>query len=480
MLGISETTSLSFTDMLKKYTLLVHGSEKTYPKRKLPFVRALSGETSMIDDLELRYEQRSIPLQIWAAPIYNSSGTVEYAITAFTDISDRLEIEKELTKTKDKALNALQIKSQFLANMSHEIRTPLNGIIGMTSLLEYTSLDEEQQEYVQTITASGENLLNIITDILDFSKMEAGKFSISALPLDLYQCFGDVLDLFAPKSAEKNLELVYYLAPTVPRYVRGDGTRIKQILANLISNAIKFTHQGEVVVRADACESEGGEIILNTSVSDSGIGISTKNQNLLFKSFSQVDNSTTRQYGGTGLGLSISKQLVELMQGSIEIESAPGAGTTFNFSIHLTKDVQPTQTRSTNLQNRAVLIVDDNHTSLTMLQDLLNHWKMKCYAFTSPAEALDFTKTNNQFDLAIIDIEMPEMNGIDLASKIVDTRASMPILFLDSPGSYAQKPDSSMPDSSVHNKRLLKPVHPEKLFSTLNEVLDLNQKASPV
>ena len=461
VLRVPDVSDKPFEKLTQAYTILRRQSGTPYPEEDLPIIRAFHGESCVVDDMLLCYEDARIPLQIWAAPIYNSAGAVEYAIAAFTDISERLEAEQELIDAKDEAFAASRVKNEFLANMSHEIRTPMNGVIGMTSLLEYTDLDEEQQDYLQTIKSSSEALLAIINDILDYSKIEAGKVELEFHPFDLHQCLADTLDLFAPRAFEKGVELAYYLHQSVPKHIQGDITRFKQVLSNLLSNAIKFTHEGEVVVSVESKPVGERQHLLNISVRDTGIGIPADRLGRLFQSFSQADGSTTRKYGGTGLGLSIAKQLVELMGGSIEVASSPGVGTVFQYSILAGAVDTPAPAIASSLKGHRALIVDDNETNRRILEEMLVLWGMVPRTCTSAEEALELLDASHAFDVALIDMQMPGMDGAELAQRIKARCHSLPLILLSSVGLHGGR------SASIFAARLFKPIHPSRLHDTL-------------
>lgn len=397
-------------------------------------------------------------------------------LRALTEDLDRKVRDRtvELVAATRIAEEANQAKSEFLANMSHEIRTPLNGIIGMTELALDTSLSLEQREYLTMVKSSADSLLSILNDILDFSKIEMRKLELEQIPFSVRDHLADLLKPLALRAEQKDLEVVCHVLPDVPNVAVGDPGRLRQVIVNLVGNAIKFTERGQILVQVEMMSKTATDLVLHYFVSDSGMGIPGDKQQAIFEPFKQADGSTTRRFGGTGLGLTISSTLVELMGGRIWLESEPLEGSTFHFTAHFgITDARP-EPASINLTDLPVLIVDDNSVNRRVLQDLLIRWKMRPTAVDSGAAALRALHEANEkrqpFGLVLLDANMPEMDGFEVARRIKDTPnlAGATIMMLSSSGQYDESNKCREVGIATH---LTKPVDQRELLSAIGRVL---------
>lgn len=436
------------------------------------------GEAHMDDQVFVRKDGSVFPVTIASRAIYNESGNIDTTVVAFQDISARKAAEASVVHAKDVAERANKVKGDFLANMSHEIRTPMNGIIGMADLALDTDLNTEQREYISIVKSSADALLNIINDILDFSKIESGKMDIDVIYFSLDQMLRDSIKSLAVRAHQKQLELLLHVAPDVPDRIIGDPGRLRQVIVNLVGNAIKFTESGEIEVSLKKIEGAlTGNAKLEFSVRDTGIGIPEEKFHTIFESFSQADTSTTRKYGGTGLGLSISTKIINLMGGQLNLNSTVGKGSTFFFTIDVPVISSDTLTRYQNtgeITGMPVLVADDNLSNQKILQEMLQSWGMKPTIVANGEDALHelerASTTKEPYALAILDVQMPEMNGFELVERIRQKPEHAPatVMMLTSAG---KRGDAAKCRELGIAGYLMKPVSQSDLFDAMMTAL---------
>ncbi len=446
----------------------------------LPLTRAIRQGVVVTNEewLLRRPDGTEVTLLTNAGPIRDAAGKIIGGVAAWQDISGRTRTREELRRAKESAEAASRAKSEFLANMSHEIRTPMNAIIGMTELTLDTQLSRVQQEYLEMIRTSADSLLRIINDILDFSKIEAGQLDLEEIEFDPREVVEKTMEALAVRAHQKGLELVCQSGEGLPTCVLGDPGRLRQVLINLVGNAIKFTEQGEVVVRAMICPespAEAGRVWLCFSVQDTGIGIPPDRMDLLFQSFSQVDSSISRNFGGTGLGLAISRNIVERMGGRIEVESRPGQGSCFRFSVSLALPGSDAAAAAPavppDIRGLRVLVIDDNATNRRILQGILSRWGMQTVVATGGEDGLRYLRQcrgGKGFDLLLVDSLMPGLDGFEVAEKIKEDPQLRDLLIMmvtseDLAGAVTRCRELGI------DRYLVKPVRQSELFNAIME-----------
>jgi len=416
-------------------------------------------------------------VHVLKVPFFDSDGNPIGVQAVYWDVTARIMAERQMEHARQAAEHANQAKSDFLANMSHEIRTPMNAIMGMTELVLSSELTMDQREHLEIVQGASDSLLALIDDILDFSKIEAGKLDLESTPFSLGERLGDTMKTLALRAHQKNLELAFRIAKDVPRVVVGDSHRIRQIIVNLVGNAIKFTEQGEVVLDVSLVEAEDTEVKLHFVVADTGIGISAKQQKTIFQAFEQADTSMTRRFGGTGLGLAISSRLVQLMGGRLWVESEQGVGSQFHFELTLPLGDEADEVAPVNpvhVRGARALVIDDNETNRRILEEMTTNWGM----FTTSAESANIAleiieeafDRGEPFSIVITDASMPEVDGFQLVEKLrSDSRfTNVPVLMLTS----ADRPgDIQRCQTLGIKRRMIKPVKQSELLQTIESTL---------
>ncbi|MBK5284673.1 MAG: response regulator [Bacteroidia bacterium] len=457
--GISIGAGYNLKNILpEKYRVILEGLHQ----------QALNGQRIVNEQYIETGKGEGLYLEISASPIRSESNVAQGVVYYISDIGNRKAAEQDLIKAKEAAETAASAKGNFLAMMSHEIRNPLNGVIGMAELLNNTTLTPKQREYLNSILISGETLLAVINDILDFSKIESSKMELEYKLLELKQSIEEAFDLLTPKAVEKNLQLQYFISPDVPYYIMGDSTRIRQVLLNLVSNAVKFTERGRITVSVKMSSHIADKIELEFAVSDTGIGIAPDKIDKLFQSFYQGDSSTARKFGGSGLGLAICKNLVVMMGGVIRAESTKGSGSTFYFTIQTTKAKAPEsgsnqKLGAAQLINSRVLIISDNATKVGSFSNYFHGWGMHPQVTDSYREALNWIRNNEHFDLIAIDAKIQEVNFRELVTQIrmLFPPAQLPIVIFNASGedeiyfNYSDKNISAVIPQNIDRSKLL-------------------------
>lgn len=434
--------------------------------------RPRQGKFDAADWTYIRKDGSRLTVHLVVTSILDHKGEIIGFVGIATDISFLKEMEISLMEERDKAKAASKSKSEFLANMSHEIRTPLNGVIGFSDLLMKSELNESQRKYMHMVNTSAHSLLDIINDILDFSKIEAGKLELNEEKTDIIQLCSQTIDIVKHQAHAKSLEILLDIAPDLNRYIYADPVRLRQILVNLLGNAVKFTLEGEVELKVRSVAGKNDEMLFAFSIRDTGIGIASQNIEKIFSAFDQEDASTTRKYGGTGLGITISNKLLSLMGSSLHVESEVGKGSTFSFKVRFRAEKDSTYIPQTKVNVKNVLLVDDNANNLTILKDMLAVGGIKTTLASNGIEALEILENHQNFDLAIVDYNMPYLSGTDLVKQVRETlqlgAEKLPVMLL-----HSSIDDEKLIQACIDldiRFNVTKPILSDDLFELLNNI----------
>ncbi len=467
------------SSVAKRYQLYPSRGARPIAIEEWPLARAATGEA--VDSVQFILHGPNLAADRWieasARPVRTGDGTILGGMLVLHDISERKVAEEQMRRAQELALEAERLRSEFLNNMSHEVRTPLNGIIGMTQLLLGTELSPEQREYAETVQLSTDLLYGMVNDLLDFSKLAADQVVLQEIDFDLLQVVETAVGLFGERAQGKNVELILDADDDVPHLLRGDPARLQQVLTNLIGNAVKFTDRGEIVVRLAREEESAAAASVRCEVRDTGIGIPADAQKLLFQPFSQVDGSTTRKYGGSGLGLAISAQLVERMGGRVEVESAPGRGSVFRFTMKLQKQrfyTRAAANSESGLEWLRLLVIEDNATLRASLCKRLGAWGVRADSAADGAEALDLLRAHaasgTPYDTAILDLHVPAADSARLMRAVKADPAIGRTWLIAASASGAEAPNHALHCADA-DTWLARPIRPSQLAQSLKELL---------